>query len=117
MYRKEIDGFIDSHRQEMIDDICKLCRINSEKMPYTEGKPYGDGAFDALHAALAMMEDYGFSITNYDNYVGTADLMIRSASWISWHIWMWFPQERVGPLQSPLSLWKGWKAVWPRYGR
>ena len=42
--------------------------------PYTEGKPYGDGAFDALHAALAMMEDYGFSITNYDNYVGTADL-------------------------------------------
>ena len=56
MYRKEIDGFIDSHRQEMIDDICKLCRINSEKMPYTEGKPYGDGAFDALHAALAMME-------------------------------------------------------------
>lgn len=74
MYRKEIEGFIDSHRQEMIDDICKLCRINSEKMPYTEGKPYGDGAFDALHAALAMMEDYGFSITNYDNYVGTADL-------------------------------------------
>ena len=74
MYRKEIEGFIDAHRQEMIDDICKLCRINSEKMPYTEGKPYGDGAFDALHAALAMMEDYGFSITNYDNYVGTADL-------------------------------------------
>ena len=73
MYRKEIEGFIDSHRQEMIDDICKPCRINSEKMPYTEGKPYGDGAFDALHAALAMR---------------------------------WFPQERVGPLQSPLSLWK-----------
>mgnify|MGYP000570945411 CR=1 FL=1 len=39
MYRKEIEGFIDSHRQEMIEDICKLCRINSEKMPYTEGKP------------------------------------------------------------------------------
>ena len=74
MYRKEIEGFIDSHRQEMIEDICKLCRINSEKMPYTEGKPYGEGAFDALHAALAMMEEYGFSITNYDNYVGTADL-------------------------------------------
>ena len=33
MYRKEIEGFIDSHRDEMIEDICTLCRINSEKMP------------------------------------------------------------------------------------
>ena len=38
MYRKEIDGFIDSHRQEMIDDICKLCRINSEKPALYRGK-------------------------------------------------------------------------------
>ena len=38
MYRKEIEGFIDSHREEMIEDICTLCRINSEKMPYVEGK-------------------------------------------------------------------------------
>ena len=36
MYRKEIEGFIDSHREEMIEDICTLCRINSEKMPYVE---------------------------------------------------------------------------------
>ena len=74
MYRKEIEGFIDSHRQEMIDDICKLCRINSEKMPYKEGMPYGEGAFTALAEALSMAENYGFSITNYDNYVGTVDL-------------------------------------------
>ena len=73
-YRKEIEGFIDSHREDMIEDICRLCRINSEKMPYTEGKPYGEGTFEALQAALSMAEGYGFSITNYDNYVGTADL-------------------------------------------
>ena len=47
MYRKEIEGFIDSHRDEMIEDICALCRINSEKMPYVEGKPYGEGPFQA----------------------------------------------------------------------
>ena len=47
MYRKEIEGFIDSHREEMIEDICTLCRINSEKMPYVEGKPYGEGPFQA----------------------------------------------------------------------
>ena len=54
MYRKEIEGFIDSHREEMIEDICTLCRINSEKMPYVEGKPYGEGPFQALPAALGM---------------------------------------------------------------
>lgn len=74
MYRKKIEQYIDSHLDEMIEDICTLCRIDSEKMPYTEGKPYGEGPFDALHAALEMMEGYGFSINNYDNYVGTADL-------------------------------------------
>lgn len=74
MYKKEIEAYIESHKQEMIEDICTLCRINSEKMPYKEGMPYGPGAFEALNEALSMAEAYGFSITNYDNYVGTADL-------------------------------------------
>ncbi len=51
-----------------------LCRINSEKTAYQEGKPYGEGASRALALALSMAEKYGFSINNYDNYVGTADL-------------------------------------------
>ena len=74
MYRKEIEEFVEAHRQEMLEDICTLCRINSEKMPYKEGMPYGEGAFTALAEALSMAENYGFSITNYDNYVGTVDL-------------------------------------------
>lgn len=74
MYKNEIESYIDAHREEMLEDICTLCRINSEKMPYAEGKPFGEGAFKALQTALAMAEGYGFSITNYDNYVGTADL-------------------------------------------
>lgn len=74
MYKNEIEDYIDTHRDEMIEDICTLCRINSEKMPYVEGKPFGEGAYQALQAALDMAEGYGFSITNYDNYVGTADL-------------------------------------------
>jgi succinyl-diaminopimelate desuccinylase len=74
MYKKEIEDYVESHKQEMIDDICMLCRINSEKMPYKEGMPYGEGPFQALSEALSMMESYGFSITNYDNYVGTADM-------------------------------------------
>lgn len=105
MYRKEIEGFIDSHREEMIEDICTLCRINSEKMPYVEGKPYGEGPFQALQAALGMAEGYGFSIRNYDNYVGQPTSMTRRDSWTSWPIWTWFLPVRDGRRQSPLSRW------------
>ena len=45
MYKKEIEGYMEAHRQEMIDDIGTLCRSNSEKMPYSEGKPFGEGTF------------------------------------------------------------------------
>ena len=58
MYRKEIEEYIDSHKDQMIEDICTLCRINSEKMPYTEGKPFGEGPFEVLQTALTMMENY-----------------------------------------------------------
>ena len=74
MYKKEIEAYIEAHKQEMIEDICTLCRINSEKMPYKEGMPFGPGAFEALTEALNMAESYGFSINNYDNYVGTVDM-------------------------------------------
>ena len=74
MYKKKIEQYIDSHRQQMLDDISLLCRINSEKSSYQVGKPYGEGASRALALALSRAEQYGFSIRNYDNYVGTADL-------------------------------------------
>lgn len=74
MYRKEIEAYIEAHKAEMVEDIFTLCRINSEKMPYKEGMPYGEGAYTALNQAMAMAERYGFSVTNYDNYVGTVDL-------------------------------------------
>lgn len=74
MYREEIERYIEDHKNEMIEDICTLCRINSEKMPYQPGMPFGKGTVEALSAALAMGEKYGFSINNYDNYVGTIDL-------------------------------------------
>lgn len=74
MYREKIDAFIDAHVDEMIEDICELCRINSEKMPYEEGMPYGPGAAECLEAALDMAEGYGFDVTDYDGFVGCVDL-------------------------------------------
>lgn len=74
MYREQLDKYIDEHRQEMLDDICELCRINSEKMPYEEGMPYGPGAAECLDMALDMAEEYGFDVQDYDGFVGVADM-------------------------------------------
>ena len=74
MIKEKIEAYMEAHRQEMIEDICTLCRINSEKMPYKPGMPFGEGTFRVLAEALTMAEGYGFSVKNYDNYVGTADL-------------------------------------------
>ena len=74
MYREKIDKFIDAHKTEMLEDIAELCKIDSTKDSYRAGRPYGDGCFEALGAALHIAECYGFSINNYDNYVGTVDL-------------------------------------------
>ncbi len=73
-YQNEIAAYIDAHTEEMVEDIFRLCRINSERMPAEEGKPYGAGPAKALAAALQMAEGYGFAVKNYDNYVGTVDL-------------------------------------------
>ena len=74
MYREKIDAYIEAHKEEMLEDICELCRINSEKMPYEEGMPFGPGAAECLDAALDMAEGYEFEVQDYDGYVGTIDL-------------------------------------------
>lgn len=74
MYRNQIEEYVKLHRQEMIEDICRLCRIDSGKMPPETGMPYGPGISAALTEALAMAKSYGFFVINYDNYVGCVDL-------------------------------------------
>ncbi len=74
MYREQIEQYIDSHKDEMIADIIELCKIDSAKGSYIEGKPFGQGPFEALIEGLQMGEKYGFAIRNYNNYVGTIDL-------------------------------------------
>ena len=71
---EKISKFIDEHAEEMVRDTMKLCEVNSEKGPYEEGKPYGDGPFRALNEAMDLCEKYGFDVKNYDNYVACADM-------------------------------------------
>ena len=72
-YEQEISEYIESHKEEMLNDLMELIRINSEKGEEKSGMPYGEGPYKAIQSASKMLEGYGFKITNYDNRVITAD--------------------------------------------
>lgn len=73
MSDRRIEEFIDSHTEEMLEDLKTLVRIQSMRGDAKPQKPYGEGPAAALEAAREMMEKYGFRTTNYDNYVVTGD--------------------------------------------
>ena len=74
MNNKAVEKWIDDHQDDLIKDIMDLCRIPSVEGEPQEGMPFGPEPCKALAAALKKCEEYGFTVKNYDNYVGTADL-------------------------------------------
>lgn len=73
MYQKKLDQFIDDHREEMLEDLKRLIRIDSVKGEALPGKPFGEGPAKVLAEAEKLLSGYGFRVTNYDNYAITAD--------------------------------------------
>lgn len=69
----KVNQWIDDHKQELLDDIKKLCAIPSVLSDPLPGKPFGEECSKALNCALDMARDYGFETHNIDNYVGYAD--------------------------------------------
>ena len=43
MYKEKISAWVDAHKDEMLEDICELCRVNSEKMQAEEDTPFAPG--------------------------------------------------------------------------
>lgn len=74
MYDEMIKEYLILHKQEMVDDICDLIRINSTRGEPKEGMPYGEGPAKALRKAGKMARSKGFEIRNYDNYVLCIDM-------------------------------------------
>lgn len=75
MYQEQITQWVEAHREEMLEDIKTLVRIQSDKGVAEPGKPYGPGPYAALEAALDLAKGYGFHTKNCDGYVGTVDLL------------------------------------------
>lgn len=74
MYKEKIDAYIDSRKEELLNDLMTLVRIDSQKGEPLEGKPFGEGPAKALCEAEKLLQTYGFYVKNYDNYVVTGDL-------------------------------------------
>ncbi len=74
MEKQRIIDWTEAHRDEYLADLAKLVAIRSVAGRPQENMPYGEGPAQALALGLALCEDYGFAVKNYENHVGSADL-------------------------------------------
>ena len=76
LYSARIHDYIEAHKQQMLDDLFMLMRIDSaySEETKTAAEPFGAGSAAALAAGTKLLEQYGFAVTNYDNYVIASDL-------------------------------------------
>ena len=79
MYQKQLAEYFAFHRQELVDDICRLVSIDSVGGDALPGMPYGVGPARALHTAKTMAQRIGFSVTEHDGYVLTVDMNDKPA--------------------------------------
>ena len=76
MYQKEIEAYWNdpAREQELVAAISRLVGVKSVKGEAEPGKPFGPGPAAALTEALSLCKELGFAVTDYDHYVGLADL-------------------------------------------
>ena len=63
---------VDRLKDEMIDSILELVRIDSVEGDGSKEAPFGPGVKQALLSALDISRRLGFDTVNLDNYIGYA---------------------------------------------
>ena len=71
---ERIVSWVDSHREEFLQDLTALCRINSAGAAAQPGAPYGPGARAALDKAMEICAGYGLAVEDHGHRVMTADM-------------------------------------------
>lgn len=71
--QEQIIAHLRENKEEMLNDLMELIRINSQKGEALPGKPFGEGPAQALEFALNKAKAMGFKTWNHDYYVGTVD--------------------------------------------
>lgn len=72
--KNKIEAYINEHEEELLEDLKRLCRINSVRTEKEDGAPYGPGAKKALMEAGSLCEKYGFKTKLYADRVISADM-------------------------------------------
>jgi len=74
---RQLDTYIASHRDEILEDWKSLVRIPSVSVDGTPEMPFGEGCAKALDHALSMAQKRGFIVNNHGNWYGTSFLESR----------------------------------------
>ncbi len=73
--KQDVECWVDAHMEEAIRDLIRIVNIKSvAELEQPEVKPYGKGCRDVLTEMLSMGREAGFSVRNYDGYVGCISL-------------------------------------------
>ncbi len=69
-----ISDFLEQHRQDMTELLCRLAAIPSVQEAAEPGKPYGKGVDDVLTLALAEAKQLGLHTDHFERRAGLVDL-------------------------------------------
>lgn len=69
---KQVESFLETHREAAIDVIRQLVAIDSTKSEAKPGAPFGEGNRKVLEQALTICEQLGFQTYNHEGYCGSA---------------------------------------------
>ncbi len=74
--KEQIDAYFDApaRRKELVEAVSRLVAVKSVKGEPAPDAPFGPGPKAALEEGLKLCAELGFTVRNYDNYVGLADL-------------------------------------------
>ena len=71
---KDLATIIEEQRESIIDAITRWIKIPSVKSAATDNAPFGEEVRKALETALTDAETMGFTVRNFDNYVGDVSM-------------------------------------------
>ena len=70
MEKEQLFAMIDELKDQMIEDICAMVQIDSQRSEAKPGMPFGAGVNEALLKALSIAKREGLVTKNVDGYMG-----------------------------------------------
>ena len=81
-YLDSVYAYIDANRDNIVEDLIKVARIESVSREDSDVKPFGQSCRNVLDYMLKKGEEEGFKATNHEYYVGSLkyDLVKKKGS-------------------------------------